>query len=167
MGPLPVPGASFSAELPLAWLRQLTQTPLEASRYLAVLAEFEQQAEKQQDVDESLHAKLDLALLWLARSQHVNPASPRQVQIGLSHIAWQMPVAMPVGETGVLAVCFSDVFPLQLQLPARITACRAEAGEFFIQAELIWRNEDLQGWYERTVFRYHRRQIQNQRGDAL
>ncbi|MDR3409386.1 MAG: hypothetical protein P4L87_00320, partial [Formivibrio sp.] len=58
----------------------------------------------------------------------------------------------------------SDALPFLLQLPATITACE-QAGEIWrVDAQLIIKDENLRDWWERTVFRFHRRAIQQERG---
>lgn len=156
-------GPAFSAILPACWLSDYSQNPLEASRYLAVLAEFEREEMAQAAADSLLGARLDLALLWLARSLNQAPAGKLDITLGLEEVLWRADCALPTGQRGVLAVQISTSFPFSLQLPVQIISSEAGAGEFLIRARFLWPNEELRDWYERTVFRYHRRDIQHRR----
>lgn len=159
-----ISGVCFLAELPLAWLPASTGSAQEAARYLAVLAEFEQAAPERSREQEELHAKLDLALLWLARAQagQLPPACP--VQIGLEHLAWLADSPQPAASSGALALNLSDALPFLLQLPAQIESCQPEDGRWRITASLAFDDDTLRDWWERTVFRRHRRVIQQERG---
>jgi len=161
---LQLDGPAFQAHLPAFWQTCYEQNPFEASRYLAVLAEFEREdAKAGQDDASGLAARLDLALLWLARSLNQTPAGSLDVTLGLEEVGWQAQSEMTTGERGALVVQIAAAFPFALQLPVEIVGCVPQADGFLIRARLVWRNEELQDWYERTVFRYHRRDIQHRR----
>ena len=157
-------GPALIANLPCQWQDEYAQSALEASRYLAVLAEFERENPlAEPDLSPLLSAKLDLALLWLARRPNPAPSHGAPVTLGLEEIAWHTMHALSPVQRGALVVQLSEAFPFALQLPAEVTSCQTDQTGFVIRARLQWQNEELQDWYERTVFRYHRRDIQHRR----
>jgi len=161
---LQLDGLGFCTRLPAFWQDHYTQNPLESSRYLAVLAQFErEEAPTVSDMAPELNAKLDLALLWLARSLGQTPVQTLEVSLALEEIGWLASQPLSPGQEGALVIQLSAHFPFALQLPAQISSCQALGTDFAIRARLIWPSEELQDWYERTVFRYHRRDIQHRR----
>lgn len=149
-------GVFFDVKLPVRWRTQHTQSALEAHRYLTVLTEFES-PNADADVGQS---KLDLALIWLARSLAAPMPSDCVARIGLEAVQWQAEAALCSGQTGVVELCLSSSFPFLLQLPAKILTCVPAALGFDIKAQLLPMDDLLTEAYERMVFRYHRRQIQ-------
>ncbi|AZN36147.1 PilZ domain-containing protein [Iodobacter ciconiae] len=165
MNPLPVPdGVHFHAHLPLAWHGLLQQSAFEATRYLAVLAEFESNNDERGHAQDALHAKLDLMLLWTAKNASHSLPPPKEVIVGLETIAWRDTAALPVGVHGVLAISLSHVFPFSLQLPAQIMGCTVAEHGYVLTARLLLQEEALRDWFERTVFRNHRRIVHAERG---
>lgn len=165
MNTLPVPdGVHFSAHLPLAWHGVLQQSTFEATRYLAVLAEFESISDERSHAQDALHAKLDLMLLWTAKNaSHTLPAA-KEVMIGLETIAWRDSAALPLGAHGALALSLSHILPFSLQLPAEIISCVVSEQGYVLTARLLLQEEALRDWFERTVFRNHRRLVHAGRG---
>lgn len=157
-------GVCFFVKLPLTWLPASTCSAQEAARYLAVLAEFEQAAPGRTREQEELHAKLDLALLWLARAQAGPMPTMSQAQIGLECLNWLAESPLPAGSMGAIALNLSDSLPFLLQLPARIESCETEGRRWRIVATLFLADDSLRDGWEKTVFRRHRREIQQQRG---
>ena len=168
MNQLPVPdGVCFAAHLPLAWHATLQQSAFEATRYLAVLAEFESTGDERNHAQEALHAKLDLMLLWTAKnSSHDLPAA-KEALIGLETISWRDTSALPVGAHGALAISLSHILPFSLQLPAEIMTCKINEQGYVITARLLLKEESMRDWFERTVFRNHRRVVHAGRGAQL
>lgn len=160
-------GVHFQATLPLAWLPVSACVPFEAARYLAVLAEFEHSAEDRSPEQSQLHAKLDLALLWLARSLAGEMPAPCAAWVGLEWLSWDAQMPLAVGSTGALALNLSSALPFLLQLPATISACEQNGALWRVQAQLMIEDEGLRDGWERTVFRYHRRAIQQERGTRI
>lgn len=159
-----IDGVHFSATLPLCWETGKISATLENSRYLAVLAEFEQRGDDLAKEQAELHAKLDLALLWLARSLAGEMPAACQAWIGNEQVCWQSSVPMEVGSKGILAFNLSDALPFLLRLPARVQSCVQAGSLWHICANLEFDDEALRDWWERTVFRRHRRAIQQERG---
>ncbi|MDR3413416.1 MAG: hypothetical protein P4L87_21090, partial [Formivibrio sp.] len=146
-------GVHFYANLPLSWQPDFECIPFESARYLAVLAEFEHALEDRPQEQAQLHAKLDLLLLWLARSLSKEIPASRKTWIGLEAMSWESAVPLVVSDVGAVALNLSDALPFLLQLPATITACE-QAGEIWrVDAQLIIKDENLRDWWERTVFR--------------
>jgi hypothetical protein len=165
MDQLPIPdGVHFSAHLPLAWHGVLQQSAFEATRYLAVLAEFESTSDERNHAQDALHAKLDLMLLWTAKNASHNLPAAKDVMIGLETIAWHEAAAFPLGAHGTLAISLSHILPFSLQLPAEIISCTLIEQTYTVTARLLLKEEALRDWYERTVFRNHRRIVHAERG---
>jgi hypothetical protein len=165
MNQLPIPdGVHFSAHLPLAWHGVLQQSAFEATRYLAVLAEFESTSDERNHAQDALHAKLDLMLLWTAKNASHNLPAPKDVMIGLETIAWHDVAALPLGAHGALAISLSHILPFSLQLPAEIISCTLMDQTYTVTARLLLKEETLRDWFERTVFRTHRRIVHAERG---
>ncbi|MFC7421675.1 PilZ domain-containing protein [Iodobacter arcticus] len=165
MNQLPVPdGVHFSAHLPLVWHGVWQQSAFEATRYLAVLAEFESTSDERSHAQDALHAKLDLMLLWTAKNASHNLPAAKEVVIGLETISWRDVAALPVGAHGALAISLSQVLPFSLQLPAEIVACVGADQAYTVTARLLLKEEALRDWFERTVFRNHRHIVHAERG---
>lgn len=165
MNQLPIPdGVHFSAHLPLAWHGVWQQSAFEATRYLAVLAEFESSNDERNHAQDALHAKLDLMLLWTAKNASHSLPSAKDAMIGLETITWIDSVALPIGAHGALAISLSHILPFSLQLPAEIMSCELKNNAYIITARLRLKEEVLRDWFERTVFRNHRRIVHAERG---
>lgn len=159
-----IEGLHFHASLPLGWRDDYNQSAFEAARYLSVLASFEHTVREREDVQEELHAKLDLALLWLARSlAGPNPAAC-PASIGLETMRWSDGQALEPGKQGAVVLNLSTDLPFLLQLPAYVRSCQAVDGRWQIDVDLQITDEALRDGWERTVFRRHRRMIQQERG---
>lgn len=157
-------GVHFQARLPLAWLPETAAIAFEATRYLAVLAEFEYVGEERSLEHSQLHAKLDLALLWLARSLAQEMPASCEAWVGLESLYWEAVSPLAVGSSGALALNLSTALPFLLQLPATIMSCEQDGEIWRISARLMIEDDGLRDGWERTVFRYHRRAIQQERG---
>lgn len=159
-----IEGLHFHASLPLGWRDDYNQSGFETARYLSVLADFEHTVRERADAQDELHAKLDLALLWLARSlAKPNPAAC-PAWIGLETLRWHDGRALEPGQQGAVVLNLSADLPFLLQLPARVRSCRAVDGRWQIDVDLQITDDALRDGWERTVFRRHRRMIQQERG---
>lgn len=148
--------------IPLAWqLDAPTASDWEMSRYLQVLADFEQSNDCVEDSPQN--AKADLMLLWLARSLNTPMPSSTAAVIGLEFVIWRAVQAFPVAQNGILAFCLSEQFPLLLQFPAQIVTCTPMKNGFEIKAAWSLMSHCVQESFEKTIFRYHRRHIQQLR----
>ncbi|QZA79155.1 PilZ domain-containing protein [Deefgea tanakiae] len=150
----------FRDAIPLAWLIDTAPAnDWEMSRYLQVLADFEQAHDFIEDAHHQQNAKSDLMLLWLARSLNTQLPSQTAAALGLEFVIWTAPHALPVAETGVVAFCLSDQFPFLLKISAKVISCAEIEGGFEIKAAWLAMSASLQDSYEKTIFRYHRRHI--------
>ena len=156
-------GVCFQARLALDWVADCTVSSWEAGRYLTVLAELESFSEERKLEYAELNAKLDLTLIWLARFLKAESHPTVAATLRLEEIVWQNTAAQRIGARGAVAINLSEALPFVVQLPARITACEAHEVGWQISAALEIEDEVLRDQWERTVFRRHRRAIQQQR----
>ena len=146
--------------MPLAWDSSAEPaSDWEMSRYLQVLAEFEQPSELLDEKYNTQNAKLDLNLLWLARSLNTQTLGETRVTLGLEYVAWQSPQAQTLEQKGMVLFCLSQQFPLLLKFPAQITQCTPMDDGYCVQASWLPMSEGLLDSFEKTIFRYHRRHI--------
>ena len=153
-------------DLPFLWQIESQTVPSsewEMARYLTVLADFEHGHAISDAATSLQNAKLDLALLWFARSFQIDALPPCEVAMGLTSVSWFSAQALPVGQSGQIHFCLSQQFPLHLQFPAQIMACEANGAGFQISAQWLELGDVLLDQFEKTVFRYHRRQISSER----
>ena len=161
-----IEGLHFKAVLPLAWVSPHQAASFEGARYLAVLAEFEAVSDDHHREQAELHAKLDLALLWLARSLCPELPAMHACWIGLDAMAWHAKMPLEIGSTGSLALNLSDALPFLLHLPAKVQICEPLGEMWHIRVALNFADDNLRDCWERTVFRRHRRAIQLERGES-
>lgn len=146
--------------IPLAWESDVcAASDWEMSRYLQVLADFEQPNDFIEDSNHKHNAKSDLMLLWLARSLNTQIPAQTSAMIGLEFVIWRSTQAVSVTQNGVVSFCLSDQFPMLLKFPAQIVTCSALQGEYEIKAAWLPMSSSLQDSFEKTIFRYHRRHI--------
>jgi hypothetical protein len=150
-----IEGPSFQATLPFGWQ---TSEPAscasewEILRYLPVLADFEQN----QAATDLMQAKQDLALMWLARQQGLALPASTALELGMDEIAWQASSGIEVGQFGYISLVLAPTFPLLLTFAAQIT----RQNDGVAVAQLKSRSPALCDAWEQTIFRYHRRAIQ-------
>jgi hypothetical protein len=150
----------FRDAIPLAWMIDAAPAnDWEMSRYLQVLADFEQAHDFVEDTHHQQNAKADLMLLWLARSLNTQLPVQTSAAIGLEFVIWSAPHALPVAEQGVVAFCLSEQFPFLLKLTAQIVSCTATEQGFEVKAAWQTMSASLQDSFEKAIFRYHRRHI--------
>lgn len=159
-----IDGVHFRATLPLRWQEEYRAATLESARYLAVLAEFEQNNDDRPKEQTELHAKLDLALLWLSRTLVGDLPPASRALIGLEQICWWSESSLPAGSHGAVGLNFSESLPFMLPLPVEVESCVQDGAQWRICARIMLEDENLREWWERTVFRRHRREIQQERG---
>ena len=157
----PLDGPSvFRDSIPFAWrLVAPTANDWEMSRYLQVLADFEQSNDLAEEVQQKQNAKSDLMLLWLARSLNTQMPAVTSAAIGLELVIWHAAQALPVGQNGFVEFCLSEQFPMLLQFSAHIVACTPLESGFEMTAAWMRMSPSLQDSFEQTIFRYHRRHI--------
>ncbi|QLG87543.1 PilZ domain-containing protein [Chitinibacter bivalviorum] len=157
---LQIEGPTFESTLPFAWqagVFKSSATEWEIVRYLMVLADFEQTPVS----IELAQAKQDLLLLWLAKNQSISLPNAQQVQMGLSQVSWLNHEPIEVGSTGAIQFAFSALFPFLLKLKVIVIACTPVQAGHRVIVQFCDLSPVVQDQIEQTIFRYHRRAIQN------
>ncbi|MDP2962242.1 MAG: PilZ domain-containing protein [Sulfurimicrobium sp.] len=169
-------GIFFAAELPLSWKAlnplqsvQTMQWQHEAVTLLRALAMIETPViEADRDVSSSgksmerLEAKLDLALnliMQLARQQTELPA-PHPVILRANTVEWTGAAALEPAQLILVSLHLSPILPQALLLPATVSSVEHLETATRVRADFTHLNQELEEWMERTLFRYHRRSIQ-------
>ncbi len=170
----------FEARLPLRWQGGLTPTPEELGDWmhtnavlLRALAAFENKLGEAAEgttgagkIMERLEAKVDLAILLLAKIAALGGDQPKACPIALSagEIAWIADDAPEPGEAINLTLHIDPSLPQPLQLPASVVAVTPLAEGKQVTASFTHLSEECQDGLERMVFRQHRHHIQAMRG---
>ena len=166
-------GITYLADLPLRW--QYEAMPSESALALArhanmtllhALSTLESTAEKDHDADpavakavDRLEAKLDIALSLLTRlvAQQLELPASSPVTLGVHQIEWRGVSDLPAVDALIkLNLYLSPRLPEPLQLYSRVAS--SQAG--LCTAEYLDKDEELEEWITRTLFRYHRRALQ-------
>jgi hypothetical protein len=185
--PFETQGVFYSADLPLSWtpLDQLHPSQSEQWQHhgimlLHALSVIEMPLpEPERDTPSSagkamerLEAKLDLTLslmIQLARQQTELPL-PHAVILRADSVEWLGESAPEAGQLLLISLHISPKLPQALMLPARVGAVEEREQGVRVRAEFTGLNEEMAEWLERTLFRFHRRGIQQihsrQRGEA-
>jgi len=111
---------------------------------------------------ERLEAKVDIAINLLARltlSQTELP-KPMAVTLRAQSIEWIDATPPELNQEVTLTVYLSPKLPEPLILQARIIEVKHLDTAYRCIAELHERDEEFEEWMIRTVFRYHRRELQ-------
>ena len=160
-------GPSFwRDDMPFRWQTSASladSSDWEMVRYLTVLADFEHKHHALDEAASVQTAKLDLTLLWMARLLPAQMPPAGEVMMGLESVTWISMHAIAEQQTGQVQFCLSQQFPLLLQLPVQVTSCRECGGAYQMTARWTGLSEELLDLLEKTVFRYHRRQISSLR----
>lgn len=171
-------GVSYFTVVPLSWHLETNPSADEIAVWMygnvtllqALSAIETRQPEKEGDMGpgsgkalERLEFKVDLALSLLSKLLAKNTALPASYRAFLSAdgMEWICKEAAEQGDEIVISAYISPKLPQPLILPARIEAVRREETGTRIYATFTHLNEETQDWLSRTVFRYHRRAIQN------
>ncbi|MBZ0092808.1 MAG: PilZ domain-containing protein [Sulfuricellaceae bacterium] len=170
----------FEARLPLHWQGGVTPTPEELGDWmhtnavlLRAMAAFENRLGEPTEggvgtgkILERLEAKIDLAILLLAKVAALGGSQPEPCSVALSagEIAWIADDAPEVGEAISLTLHINPSLPQPLQLPASVVAVTSLAEGKQVTASLTHLSEECQDGLERMVFRQHRHHIQAMRG---
>ena len=163
------------AELPLSWAPvdvtdngQVSQWMHAALAVLRALAILETPV-SEQDKDltsssgkamERLEAKLDLSLVLLMQlTRQSNTLPPcHQITLRADSVEWASGALPEPGQSILLTLYLNAGLPIALTLPAMVTkGCDSSAA---VRAIFLSLDEDVDEWLSRTLFRYHRRQIQ-------
>lgn len=170
-------GVFYSAELPLSWTPLGQFQPAQAEQWqhhgvallraLSVIETPASELDKEATsaagkAMERLEAKLDLTLSLMMQlvRQHTEFPPRCAVTLRASSVEWMGENAPESNQPILLSLHLSPKLPQPLVLPARVSAVEAAAGGFRTRADFTRLNEELAEWLERTLFRFHRRSIQ-------
>jgi hypothetical protein len=173
-------GVYLKGQLPLSWeatsgfdanqLERWMHADLALLRALAVLDSNQPEAERDtttptNKVLDRLEAKTDLALALIIQllGQQTTLPPTCSVILRASTIEWITDQAPPVGASIVVSIHLSSKLPLPLVLPAKVAMNEDTPAGTRIRAHLGSLDEEVQDWLERTLFRHHRRAVQQQR----
>lgn len=180
-------GVSYSADLPLRWTPLGRLQPSQEEQWqhhgvtlLRALSVIEMPlSELDRDPSsaagkamERLEAKLDLSLslmMQLVRQQAGLPL-PCPVTLRAKSVEWIDENPPESGQLLLISLHISPKLPQALALPAAVAAVEAAGKGFRVRADFTRLNEEMVEWLERTLFRFHRRGIQQshsrQHGEA-
>lgn len=111
---------------------------------------------------ERLEAKLDLALslmMQLARQQNEPPA-PHPVILRASSVEWVGARVPEPAQLILLSLHLSPRLPQALHIPAAVAAVERMENGARVSANFTHLSQEVEEWLERTLFRFHRRSIQ-------
>lgn len=165
-------GITYQARLPLLWqVAEPDDQAMMAARrsnlgLLHALATIEAIPDKDPDADpavskaiDRLEAKLDVAIGLLSKlvAQQAEMPMPAQVSLGAHQIEWGALPDCPVPDSVIrIALHLSPHLPEPIQLYARVTL----SSPTLCRAEFLDQDEEFEDWMTRTLFRYHRREVQ-------
>lgn len=170
-------GIFYAADLPLSWAalehlspHQVEQWQHDAVALMRALAVIEAPiAEADRDTAsaagkamERLEAKLDLALnmiVQLARQQAELPA-PHPVILRADSVDWSDTVVPQAGQLILVSLHLSPKLPQPVLVPASVVNLESMADCTRVRAKFTHLNQEVEEWLERTLFRFHRRSIQ-------
>ncbi len=170
-------GVFHAADLPLSWtplgqtqpaqMEQWQQQDIALLRALSVIempvSELDRDtASAAGKAMERLEAKLDLTLslmMQLAREQIGLPPCCAAI-LRAGSVEWIDQSAPEPGQMLLISLHISPKLPQPLTLPASVTATEVREQGIRVTADFIHLNEELAEWLERTLFRFHRRRIQ-------
>lgn len=173
-------GISLEAVLPLSWVaRQATsQANAEMQRQsnislLRALASIEAMAPERELEDEAtqkalerMESKLDIVILLLAKMAGASGLLPSEKLLALrmDSMSWLEHEHVPMmGESVLISVYLNPRLPQPLLLSAQVCDLQNKDHGTQIEVTLEDTGEELQEWLTRTIFRYHRRQVQARR----
>jgi hypothetical protein len=172
-------GVSYHAAMPVSWRPETNVSASAVEQWmhgniilLHALATMEAvQSEKESDTApamaktvERLEAKVDLALALIAKLLAQDTALPpaRPVTLAAESMEWLAQDGPEPGADILISLYISPKLPQPLMLPASVASVLKEQEGMRIQVVFTHLSEEAQDWLARTVFRYHRRAIQNQ-----
>jgi hypothetical protein len=111
---------------------------------------------------ERLEFKIDLTLSLVAKLLTENAVLPSTCPVFVSAdgMEWIGKETAAEGDDILISAYISPKLPQPLVLPAKIKAVRQEQGGTRVYATFTHLSEEAQDWLSRTVFRYHRRAVQ-------
>lgn len=171
-------GVFYAADLPLGWMPFARIQPAQNEQWqyagvalLRALAVLEIPApEGERDISsasgkamERLEAKLDMALslmMQLARQQAELP-NLHPVVLRAHSLEWLGETVPAAQQRILLSLHISPKLPQPLVLPATVTAVTLQDNASSkVRADFTELSEEMEEWLARTLFRFHRRSIQ-------
>ncbi|MFM9913527.1 MAG: PilZ domain-containing protein [Methylophilaceae bacterium] len=173
-------GIALEAVLPLSWaMRQImSQANIEVQRQsnislLRSLASIEAMAPERELEDEAtqkalerMESKLDIVMLLLAKLAGASGLLPTEKPIALKvdSLTWlEHENAPTVGQSVLVSVYLNPRLPQPLLLSAQVRDLQTKHDGTHVEVTLEDTGDELQEWLTRTIFRYHRRQVQASR----
>lgn len=170
-------GIFYAADLPLSWTALSRLQPAQTEQWqhdtaalLRALAVIEAPVvETDRDISsatgksmERLEAKLDLALslmMQLAR-QHTELPAPHPVILRANSVEWLATSHPEPAQLILLSLHLSPRLPQALHIPATVAAVEQLENGARVRANFTHLSQEVEEWLERTLFRFHRRSIQ-------
>lgn len=110
-----------------------------------------------------LRLKVDMILEMLARMSYRELAlpDPRPIELGLNHLRWIQPTALPTDRWLLNKIYFHDVFREPVVLAGRVASCQAQHAKetVKIEVDLAEMSDGVSESFARLVFLEHRRQL--------
>lgn len=171
-------GVFYAADLPLSWApisridsAQCEQLQHDGAALLRAFAVFDTQLpEAEREISspagkamERLEAKLDLALCLMAQivRQQAEVPTTHPIELRAKSLAWKEETPPALQQLVLVSLHLSPKLSQALTLPATVTGLeRKDNGLSRVQADFVCLSEDTEEWLERTLFRFHRRGIQ-------
>ncbi|WP_137938053.1 PilZ domain-containing protein [Chitinivorax sp. B] len=110
-----------------------------------------------------IEAKLNLALHLLAQlmASQCQQTRPQAVTLHADMLIWHVDTPLATNNNVLLSLLINSRIPEPLRLPAKIIGCeQISSNSWRISAHFEHVTQSVTDWLERTIFRYHRRQIQ-------
>lgn len=170
-------GIFYAADLPLNWTTLSDHQPMQTEQWqheavalLRALAVIEAPiAEADRDISsaagkamERLEAKVDMALSLIMQLAHQQRKLPEAhpVILRANSVEWTDASAPDKDQFILLSLYLSPRLPQPLLLPATVAAVAHHENGAHIRAKFIALDQEMEEWLERTLFRFHRRSIQ-------
>lgn len=171
-------GLHYEDSLPLRW-RRLNLAELSSAHiveanaeFLRVMEAFEEHGPERSDespelaheilrIESKLNLLLDLMGRLLARQLKLPPPVP--VSLGADHLAWTAPRAPAVGEMVLVEIYLRPEYPSPITLPAKVVSVAPDNEGKRTTVEIATLDQEVREWWEKTIFRHHRRQIAHAR----
>lgn len=111
-----------------------------------------------------LESKVDIMISLLAgvlTGMQVLPVHTH-VELGTQEIGWvESPDTAPQpGQELMVTIFLSPKLPQALMLPVRVKALSSTESGCHVSAELLEKDDEFEDWITRTIFRFHRRELQ-------
>jgi hypothetical protein len=181
-------GVFYAADLPLGWTplgplqpAQNEQWQYAGAALLRALAVLETPVpEVERDISsasgkamERLEAKLDLALSLMTQlaRQHAELPPLHRIVLRAQSLEWLGETVPATQQLVLVSLHISPKLPQALVLPALVTGVALQDhGASRVRADFADLSEEMEEWLARTLFRFHRRSIQQshsrQHGDS-